>query len=358
MKSRDGMAQTVETSPYYPAWVQDAEAEIPRATAAHRRARPRGAGRARRSATPGGCTPRRSPRIRRSATCSRHAGPHPRAARGPPRGVPVWFTLDAGPNPVLLTPASHESEVERLAREAGARWTWCAAARVGTPGSSSPERTVEVCLSAPGKLFLSGEYAVLWGGIARLLGVGPRAFALARNREDRGVHLVLAEGRLQGTVTPLGVRWATAPGAPFAFAARALDVVVRARARESLGLELALSSTAPGPGGHKLGLGSSARAVVLAVESAARLLEVPAALALSLLAHAEAQGGKGSGGDVATCAVGGLLATADGPGSGSPPRPRSGWGSPQPAPRTWCGSARRRCRRATPSAARAPRPGG
>ncbi len=36
------------------------------------------------------------------------------------RGVPVWFTLDAGPNPVLLTLASHEAEVERLAREAGA----------------------------------------------------------------------------------------------------------------------------------------------------------------------------------------------------------------------------------------------
>lgn len=166
---------------------------------------------------------------------------------------------------------------------------------------------MEVSLSAPGKLFLSGEYAVLWGGTARLLGVGPRAFALSRTREDRGVHLVLAEGRLQGTVTPFGVRWATEPAPPFAFAARALDVVVRARARESLGLELALSPTAPGPGGHKLGLGSSARATVLAVESAARLLEVPAPLALALLAHAEAQGGKGSGGDVATCAVGGLL---------------------------------------------------
>ena len=36
------------------------------------------------------------------------------------RGVPVWFTLDAGPNPVLVTLASHEAEVERLARDAGA----------------------------------------------------------------------------------------------------------------------------------------------------------------------------------------------------------------------------------------------
>ncbi|HEY1416460.1 MAG TPA: phosphomevalonate kinase [Myxococcaceae bacterium] len=166
---------------------------------------------------------------------------------------------------------------------------------------------MEICLSAPGKLFLSGEYAVLWGGTARLAGVGPRAFALGRTREDREVHLVLAQGRLVGTVTPLGVRWASEPGPAFGFAARALDVVVRARARESLGLELALSPTAPGPGGHKLGLGSSARAVVLAVEAAARLLDVRPPLALAMLAHAEAQGGKGSGGDVAASSVGGLL---------------------------------------------------
>ena len=166
---------------------------------------------------------------------------------------------------------------------------------------------MELRLSAPGKLFLSGEYAILWGGTARLAGVGPRAFALARSREDREVHLVLAEGRLRGTLTPLGVRWASEPPPAFAFAARALDVVVRARGRESLGLEVALSATAPGPGGHKLGLGSSARAVVLAVEAAARLLEVRPPLALALLAHAEAQGGRGSGGDVAACAVGGLI---------------------------------------------------
>jgi phosphomevalonate kinase len=166
---------------------------------------------------------------------------------------------------------------------------------------------MEVRLSAPGKLFLSGEYAVLWGGTARLAGVGPRAFALARSREDREVHLVLAEGRLRGTLTPLGVRWAVEPPAPFAFAARALDVMARAQARESLGLEVALSPTAAGPDGHKLGLGSSARAVVLATESAARLLQVRPPLALALLSHAEAQGGKGSGGDVATSAVGGLV---------------------------------------------------
>ena len=166
---------------------------------------------------------------------------------------------------------------------------------------------MDLTLSAPGKLFLGGEYAILWGGTARLAGVGPRASALARTRDDREVHLVLSEGRLEGTLTPLGVRWKTEPSAPFAFAARAVDVVVRAHGKESLGFSLALSPTPAGPDGHKLGLGSSARATVLAVEAAARLLEVRSALALAMLAHAEAQGGKGSGGDVAACSVGGLL---------------------------------------------------
>src|SRR5262249_49187842 len=129
------------------------------------------------------------------------------------------------------------------------------------PGWRRPARRaltpVEICLSAPGKLFLSREDSVLLGGTARLAGVGPPGFALAGRGEDREVHLVLAEGRLRGTVTPLGVHWASEPAPAFAFAARALDVVVRARGRESLGLELALSPTAPGPDGHKLGLGSS-----------------------------------------------------------------------------------------------------
>jgi diphosphomevalonate decarboxylase len=118
--SRDGMAQTVETSPYYPAWVQDAEAEIPRATAAIA---------ARDLETLGALSERNAWRMHATTLA---ADPPlcyllpatlalllalPVARR---RGVPVWFTLDAGPNPVLLTLASHEAEVERLARDAGA----------------------------------------------------------------------------------------------------------------------------------------------------------------------------------------------------------------------------------------------
>jgi phosphomevalonate kinase len=166
---------------------------------------------------------------------------------------------------------------------------------------------VERALSAPSKLFLSGEYAVLWGGAARVLAVGPRAAALVRARDDRTVELVTSEGRLLGVSTPLGVRWDGEVTAGAHFAARALDVAYRAHGRESLGLSLALAPSSLGPGGLKLGTGSSARTAVLAVEAASAVLGVKPQLPLALLAHAEAQGGKGSGADVVASSVGGLV---------------------------------------------------
>jgi phosphomevalonate kinase len=165
---------------------------------------------------------------------------------------------------------------------------------------------MERALSAPGKLFLSGEYAVLWGGTARIAAVGPRAAALVRRRADREVHIAVAEGRLSGAATPVGVAWPDPVPPPFRFVARALDVALRAHARETLGFEVAL---APGPTveGHKLGVGGSARAAVLAAEAARYILEERFdTLKLSLLAHLSAQGG-GSGGDVAAIFAGGVV---------------------------------------------------
>jgi phosphomevalonate kinase len=166
---------------------------------------------------------------------------------------------------------------------------------------------VERALSAPSKLFLCGEYAVLWGGKARVLAVGPRAQALVRARDDRTVQLLTAEGRLLGVSTPLGVRWDGEVTQGARFAARALDVAYRAHGREALGLSLALAPSRPGPSGEKLGKGTSARTSVLAVEAASAVLGVRASLQLALLAHAEAQGGKGSGADVVASSVGGLV---------------------------------------------------
>jgi phosphomevalonate kinase len=163
-------------------------------------------------------------------------------------------------------------------------------------------------LSAAGKLFLSGEYAVLWGGTARVACVGPRTQAWVRPREDRGIFLHLSEGTLRGTCTPLGVAWDGEVPPAFLFAARTVDLALRAHGGEGPGFSLALSPSPLGPGGRKLGLGSSARAAVLVAEACRAVLAADFdARVLALLAHSVAQGGKGSGGDVAASALGGVV---------------------------------------------------
>ncbi len=169
-------------------------------------------------------------------------------------------------------------------------------------------RAVQRALSAPGKLFLSGEYAVLWGGTARIAAVGPRTQAFVRRRADREVHVVLDEGRLVGHATHIGVGWGGEVPEGFRFVARTLDEALRAHGREVLGLELALAPSPMAPNGRKLGLGGSARATVLAAEAVRFVLEEKFdALKLSLLAHGKAQGLKGSGGDVAAIYAGGIV---------------------------------------------------
>jgi phosphomevalonate kinase len=162
-------------------------------------------------------------------------------------------------------------------------------------------------LSAPSKLFLTGEYAVLWGGSARVAAVQPRGEAYVRRRTDREIHLALETGRLRGHCTPSGIDWSQAVPEAFSFAAETLHQVVRLHGREALGLGLALSAPTL-PTGKKLGLGGSARTAVLAAESARYVLEQRLdTLKLALLTHAQAQGGTGSGADVAAIFAGGLI---------------------------------------------------
>ena len=163
-------------------------------------------------------------------------------------------------------------------------------------------------LSAPGKLFLSGEYAVLWGGVARIAAVGPRTGAHVRARVDRDVAIALEDGKLAGQTTPLGVRWTQAVPEAFHFAARAVDLVLRAVGRQVPGFGVALEPSPAASDGRKLGMGGSARAVVLATEAARYVLDASIdTLKLALLAHAIAQDGKGSGGDVAAIFAGGIV---------------------------------------------------
>ena len=120
VKSRDGMRNTVDTSPFYPAWAQDAEAEVPRVRELIAKKDLEGLG---------ALAERNAWRMHASAL----AADPPLCYLKPAtlaiieslreqrkKGVPVWFTLDAGPNPVILTDARHEVKAEALARACGA----------------------------------------------------------------------------------------------------------------------------------------------------------------------------------------------------------------------------------------------
>ena len=120
VSSRDGMKHTVETSPYYPAWVADAEAEIGPATELVLRRDLQGLGE---------LCERNAWRMHATAMAA-----NPSVCYLQPKtlllidalrqirakGVPAWFTLDAGPNPVILTDAAHEAQTIETARVCGA----------------------------------------------------------------------------------------------------------------------------------------------------------------------------------------------------------------------------------------------
>jgi phosphomevalonate kinase len=144
-----------------------------------------------------------------------------------------------------------------------------------------------VVATAPGKLLVAGEYAVLDGASALLVAIDRRVVARTRGgpRGSSPLFVALAD--------ELGRRF----GASDPRAARALDV------------EVDSSPLFHGP--HKLGLGSSAATVVaataLALGSATSRDEL---LAIATAAHAAAQsrrGAAGSGADIAACVYGGTI---------------------------------------------------
>lgn len=144
-------------------------------------------------------------------------------------------------------------------------------------------------VSAPGKLFLAGEYAVLSGGTAVVAAIDRRVVAHFVPGAKPSTPLVAETLRAVRDTHHAGVR-------PFADGAPEID------------------SSALSEGGLKLGLGSSAAVAAAAVgvlleEAGIDLAEeLPFALRLADLAHRAAQGGRGSGGDVAVAVFGGVIA--------------------------------------------------
>ncbi|MBA2665035.1 MAG: hypothetical protein H0U74_22300 [Bradymonadaceae bacterium] len=142
--------------------------------------------------------------------------------------------------------------------------------------------------SAPGKLFLFGEYAVLSGGQAIVTAVDRRVFATR--------HMAASVYRAHGTEG-------------LALPRLVLEAVESTARVEHL--ETDVRALFDGP--NKLGLGSSAAstvalcAAVLAYEAEGKL-DRDAVFRASFAAHCRLQRGRGSGGDVACSTYGGTLA--------------------------------------------------
>jgi phosphomevalonate kinase len=159
-------------------------------------------------------------------------------------------------------------------------------------------------VTAPGKLFLAGEYAVLGGGMAIVAAISRRA---------------------EGRFVPDGE-----PASPLVGEAVRATLEALAAARMGAGDgeapprgSVAIDTTLFSSGGRKLGLGSSAAAATVAVGAVLEAAGVPVVQNLELVfslaaaAHRAAQGGVGSGADVAAAVHGGLVQFAH-PREGAP----------------------------------------
>ncbi len=120
VKSRDGMKNTVETSPYYPAWAVNADAEIAPALQAIGQRDLHAIGQlAERNAWRMHATALAADPplcyLKPATLAVIHALAAERKA-----GRAMYFTLDAGPNPVILTDAANEARAVEVAKECGA----------------------------------------------------------------------------------------------------------------------------------------------------------------------------------------------------------------------------------------------
>lgn len=177
-----------------------------------------------------------------------------------------------------------------------------------------------VVASAPGKVVLLGEYAVLEGAPALVMAVGVRA--IARVRETGGGRFTLdaPDLALHGrrfSLGEAGPSWDLPLARDETAAVRVLGAVladIGRRARDELPPCAIETDTRAfvSPAGIKLGLGSSA-AVAVAAWAALRSLAsgrppAPRAVLEAVLeVHRRAQGGVGSGVDVAASCLGGVL---------------------------------------------------
>jgi phosphomevalonate kinase len=193
---------------------------------------------------------------------------------------------------------------------------------------------VEVTASAPGKLIVLGEYAVLEGAESLVWAVDRRARVVARTTEEAGLVVVAPEigvERAEADIDGFGtVRWRPGLDGDTRFRLRMVGAAVAGSAHELAGEQRELPSVhlridssaflAAGVG-EKLGVGSSA-AVMTALTGALLALggiDVGSVAGRRrvfervLTTHHQAQGDVGSGVDVAASTFGGVLRYRRGP---------------------------------------------
>lgn len=196
--------------------------------------------------------------------------------------------------------------------------------------------------SAPGKLVLTGEYAVLDGAPAIVTAVDRRARVTV---EDAAACRVAARGPgiapAAFTLAPDGI-----PGWDNAAAGddyRLLAAVTKTLAEhgplpDDRPFRLQLDTAAFYSGADKLGLGSSAALTVALTAALARYLGRGFDQGLAFAAHRRLQGGEGSGLDVAAAIAGGVIRYA----VGAPPSvERIGWPAGLEVSFVWTGRSAR-----------------
>lgn len=164
-----------------------------------------------------------------------------------------------------------------------------------------------MCASAPGKIVLWGEYAVLGGAPAAVLAVQRRA------------RVTLAPALRDWTFQAQGFPAAPVTLTDPAFAAPQPATALPLAVLRGLGLTelphpfaLTCQSTAFFEAGRKLGIGSSAAVCVALCAAFARWLDKPLDMALAIAIHRDFQGGSGSGLDVASAWHGDVIRFREG----------------------------------------------
>ena len=168
--------------------------------------------------------------------------------------------------------------------------------------------SASIVATAPGKVVLSGEYAVLDGAPAICMAINRRARATISHHGDSTSHVEsmgYARERGEFESTDNGIRWHMGQES-----FTVIDTVWRAaNVGKGIGRDIHLNTTSfiDSMTYQKIGVGSSAAITVALTAAVKGCADVATIGMLAHQAHKELQGGVGSGVDVASSLYGGLI---------------------------------------------------